>query len=192
MKVSNRSTRQVSEHKRSKLGYMTITGIMAALIAIMTAYVCHIPVGVNGGYMHFGDALIYLAAALLPRPYALAAAAIGGGIADFLTAPMWVPATIIIKMLITIPFTSKTKKIVTPRNVLATILAYFVSGCGYFAAQYILFETRSVFLVSMLNSLVQAIGSAVFFIVFGLALDKAHFKTRFFGEILFGKEREDK
>ena len=62
----------------SRVRYLTMTGLMAALITIMTAYICHIPVGVNGGYIHFGDSLIYLAAVLLPRPYALAAAAIGG------------------------------------------------------------------------------------------------------------------
>lgn len=164
----------------SKVKYITMTGIMAALIALMTAYIGHIPVGVNGGYIHFGDSLIYLAAVLLPTPYALAAAAIGGGLADLLTAPMWTVATIIIKMLITIPFTNKSKKIVTPRNVIATVIAYFISGLSYFLAEYILFGTWSVLLVSMLQSLIQSGGSAIFFVVFGLALDKTHVKTRFF------------
>ena len=67
------------------------TGIFAAMITVMTAYICHIPYGANGGYIHFGDTLIYLAAVFLPRPYAFAAAAIGGGMADLLTAPMWMP-----------------------------------------------------------------------------------------------------
>lgn len=164
----------------SKVAYLTMTGIMAALITIMTAYVFHIPVGMNGGYVHFGDALIYLAAALLPKPYALAAAAIGGGLADLLTAPMWTPATIIIKMLIAIAFTSKAGRIITPRNVVAAVVAYFVSGLGYFVAEYILFGSWSVFFVSMSQSLIQSGGSAVFFIVLGLALDKMSVKKRFF------------
>ena len=61
---------------------MVMTGLLAAMVAIMTAYICHIPYGANGGYIHFGDALIYVAAVLLPRPYALVAAAVGGGLAD--------------------------------------------------------------------------------------------------------------
>ena len=166
--------------RASKVKYITMTGIMAALITLMTAYICHIPVGVNGGYVHFGDSLIYLAAVLLPTPYALAAAAIGGGLADLLTAPMWTIATVIIKMLITIPFTNKSKKIITPRNVIATVLAYLISGLSYFLAEYILFGTWSVLLVSMSQSLIQSGGSAIFFIVFGLALDKAHVKTKLF------------
>ena len=156
----------------------TITGIMAALITSMTAYVFHIPIGVNGGYVHFGDALIYIAAAVLPTPYALAAAAIGGGLADLLTAPMWVPATVIIKMLIVLPFTSKHAKIITKRNLIATAFAYFISGLGYFIAEYLLFETWSVLLVSMGQTLIQSVGSTVVFIVLGLALDKAQLKNR--------------
>lgn len=163
----------------TKVRYLAMAGIMAALITIMTAYICHIPVGLNGGYIHFGDTLIYLAAALLPTPYALAAAAIGGGMADLLTAPMWAPATIIIKMLITIPFTNKSDKIVTTRNVIAAVLAYFISGFSYFLAEYLLVGTWSVLWVSMAQSLVQSGGSAVFFVILGKALDKAHIKSKF-------------
>lgn len=168
------------EQRFSRIKYMSFTGIMAALITIMTAYVCHIPVGSNGGYIHFGDALIYLAAVLLPRPYAFVAAAIGGGLADLLTAPMWVIATIIIKMLIVIPFSNKSHNIVTARNVIATVIAYVISALGYYFAEYLLFGTWSVFLVSIISSSIQSLGSAIVFIVFGIALDKAHVKLRFF------------
>ena len=67
---------------------ITATAVMAALTTLMTAYIFHIPVGVNGGYVHLGDTMIYLAAAFLPLPYACAAGAIGGGLADLLTAPV--------------------------------------------------------------------------------------------------------
>ena len=164
----------------NKTKKLTITGIMAALITLMTAYICHIPVGVNGGYVHFGDSLIYLTATLLPTPYALAAAAIGGGMADLLTAPMWAPATIVIKMLLVLPFTSRTTKIVTVRNVVATVLGYFISGIGYFIAEYFLFGSWSVLLVSMLQTLIQSAGSAIVFFALGTAFDRAHIKVRFF------------
>lgn len=163
----------------SNVRYLTMTGLMAAMITIMMAYICHIPMGMNGGYIHFGDALIYMAAVLLPRPYAFVVAAIGGGMADILTAPMWAPATIIIKMLIVLPFTNKTKKIVTRRNVFATVLAYFISALSYFFAQYILFGTWAVLFVSMSESLIQSAGSAICFIIFGNALDKVNIKKLF-------------
>lgn len=178
MKTTN--TAKVGTIQSTKIRNIAITGVFAALITVMTAYVCHIPVGTNGGYVHFGDALIYLAAVLLPRPYALAAAAIGGGMADLLTAPMWIPATVIIKMLITVLFTNKSAKIITWRNVIASIVAYLISGVGYFLAEYVLFGTWSVFFVSMSQSLVQSGGSAILFVVFGFALDRVHIKNKFF------------
>lgn len=166
----------------AKVKNLAVAGVMAALITVMTAYVCHIPIGVNGGYVHFGDSLIYLAAVLLPRPYALAAAAIGGGLADLLTAPMWAPATVIIKMILVVPFTAKTNKIVTLRNIFATVVGYLITGVGYFIAEYVIFGTGAVLLVSMWQNLIQSLGSAVFFVLFGLALDKAHFKMKVMGE----------
>lgn len=176
--MDTKTMTHINQKQNSKLRYLTLTGLMAAMITLMTAYICHIPVGANGGYIHFGDSLIYLAATLLPTPYALAAAAIGGGLADLLTAPMWAPATIIIKMLITIPFTNKSAKIITPRNVIATIIAYFISGLSYYLAEYLLFGTWSALLASMSGSLIQSGGSAVFFIIFGLALDRIHVKSK--------------
>ena len=52
--------------RNNTLRYVVVAALFAALITIMTAYIGHIPVGVNGGYVHFGDALIYLAASILP------------------------------------------------------------------------------------------------------------------------------
>lgn len=170
---------ETKEKQETKTKHLTTAGVMAALITIFTAYVCHIPIGVNGGYVHFGDALIYLTAALLPTPYALAAAAIGSGLADLLTSPMWAPATIIIKMLIALLFTSKANKLLTLRNVLATIPAYVITAVGYCLAEYVIFDSWSTLPVSFSQNLIQSLGSAVFFLFLGLALDKAQVKARF-------------
>ena len=157
---------------------LVTTGLFAAMITIMTAYICHIPYGANGGYIHFGDALIYVAAVFLPRPYALAAAAIGGGMADLLTAPMWAPATIVIKMLITLPFTSKEGRILSPRNVAAPFLAAVISAVGYWLAEGLLFGNFVAPLVSFAGSAVQSGGSAVIFLALAAAFDKIHLKSK--------------
>lgn len=157
---------------------ITFTGLFAAMITIMTAYIFHIPYGANGGYIHFGDALIYIAAVLLPRPYALAAAAIGGGMADLLTAPMWAPATIIIKMLITLPFTSHKGRMLSPRNIGAPFIAAFLSASGYYLAEGILFGSFISPIASLTGSAVQSGGSAVIFLIAAAALDRIHIKQR--------------
>ena len=83
---------------------MVLTALCAALIAIFTAFI-KIPTGINEGYVHLGDSLIYLSASLLPMPNALIAAAIGGALADILAGvSVWAPFTAIIKALNVIPF----------------------------------------------------------------------------------------
>ena len=57
----------------AKIRKLTASGVFAALIYVFTAYL-HIPTG--AGYTHAGDGLIYLAACILPTPYAMAAGAI--------------------------------------------------------------------------------------------------------------------
>lgn len=157
---------------------LTFTGLLAAMITIMTAYIFHIPYGTNGGYIHFGDALIYIAAVLLPRPYALAAATIGGGMADLLTAPMWAPATIVIKMLITLPFTSHKGRILSPRNIAAPFIAALISASAYYLAEGILFGSFLSPIASLTGSAVQSGGSAVIFLIAAAALDRVHIKQR--------------
>lgn len=159
-----------------KIKLITITGLMAAMITLFTAYIVHIPVGAAGGYIHLGDALIYLSAALLPTPYAMAAGAVGGGLADLLTAPMWAPATILIKVLIVIPFTSKGSSILNKRNLIAPLIAMIISIAGYYAAEVILYGKEAAFLVSVTTNTVQGIGSAAVFYIFGAAFGKAGIK----------------
>ena len=162
-----------------KLIYMTVTALFAACICVTTAYFFHIPVGTNGGYVHVGDALIYIAASVLPMPYALIAAALGGTMADLLTAPAWALATFLIKMLIALPLTSKKETIVNIHNIIGIILSGFISMVGYSIAEVILFGTWASLLSSVLATLVQSGGSAVVFLLLGRALDQIHFKTMF-------------
>lgn len=162
--------------QNSKTRYLSITAIFAALITVMTAYVFHIPVPIAGGYLHFGDSLIYLAATILPRPYAMLAASIGGGLADLLTAPMWVLPTVIIKALITLPFSSKEDKIFTKRNKIAPVLSYFISGTGYYLANNLVFHSGVALFTSFGASLIQSAGSAITFYLLASLLDKSGFK----------------
>lgn len=156
-----------------KIKLLTLTGLMAALITLFTAYIVHIPIGVNGGYIHLGDAIIYLAAVLLPWPYAMAAGAIGGGLADLLTAPMWAPATVIIKILIVLPFTSRRKGILNKRNLIAPVIAMFITVIGYYIADLIIFGKEAAFLISVTSNGIQGLGSAAVFYILSAALEKA-------------------
>ena len=159
--------------------YLTTSALFAALICVTTAYVFHIPFGANGGYIHIGDTLIYLAAAILPLPYAMGAAALGGLFADLLTAPIWAPFTFVIKALLACTFTSRKHNIVNKRNIVALFVAAIISIVGYYIAEVILFGNAAAAVLSIVSSSIQALGSTILFVVFGLTLDKMKFKNRF-------------
>lgn len=178
------STTLSKSNKRSlshqKIAYLTTTALFTALVCITTAYIFHIPIGSNNGYVHVGDAIIYLAASILPAPYAMIAGGLGGAMADLLTAPVWAPATFIIKMINVIPFTCKKDRIINTRNVIALFLSGMITFVGYFIAEGIMFGTWAALIPSLLSGWIQPLGSAIVFLILGTTLDRMNFKNRFF------------
>ena len=161
-----------------RLHLLIMSALFAAAIAVMTAYLLHIPIP-TGGYIHVGDALIYLAACLLPAPYAVGAAMVGAGLADLLTAPMWVVPTLVIKAVVALLFTSRSPRLLCPRNLAAAAGACLLSPAAYGLAACLLMGSVHAFWPQFLGTLVQGIGSGVLFTVLALALDRAGFKARF-------------
>ncbi len=163
--------------ENAKLHNLVTAAIFAAAICVTTAYVLHIPLP-TGGYIHVGDALIYLAAGLLPLPYAMAAGAIGGALADLLTAPMWALSTFLIKAIICLPFTRKEEKILCARNVAGVVIAGLVSPTLYAFVNVFFTGTWTAFLPQFVGTLIQGVGSAVVFVVLAYGVDKAGLKKR--------------
>lgn len=169
-----------SKENSKKTKLVVLSALLAALVFLTTAYILHIPVGGNGGYVHVGDAFIYLAAVLLPTPYAMAAAAIGAGLADVATgAAIWAIPTIIIKPILVLFFTNKSEKIVNTRNVIGTILAGITGTILYMIAEGIMIGSMKAAFVMNLIVLVQPLGSAIVFVLVGFAFDKAKIKNKY-------------
>jgi len=161
--------------RKDNLHLLVTTALFAAAITVMTAYMLHIPIP-TGGYIHLGDALIYLAACLLPVPYAAAAAAIGAGLADLLTAPVWVLPTLVIKAIVVLFFTSKNERLLCRRNLCAIVIAGLFSPTAYALAGCVMAGTMSAFVPQFLGTLVQGIGSGALFLVIAPALDGVKLK----------------
>ena len=143
----------------SKTNLLCTTSLLAGMIALMTGFILHIPYGANGGYIHLGDALIFVAATILPRPYAIAAALIGAGLADLLTAPMWLPATLIIKLILVLIIQKST-------NLFSCFMVAFVTVGGYYLAEALLFGSFVTPFISIPGNLIQALGSlAIYFFI---------------------------
>ena len=160
-----------------KLVYTVLAALFAAIITALTAYL-HVPAG--HGYIHIGDSFIFIAATMLPTPYAIAAAAIGGGLADIITpdAAIWAPATIVIKSLLVLSFTSKTKKVVNVRNICAIIVAIIITCVGYCVYDGLVFHNWAMAIAGIPDSIVQVGVSGAIFLVVGLAIDAAKLKTK--------------
>ena len=162
-------------YRNDKLHLLVTSALFAASITVVTAYMLHIPLP-TGGYIHLGDTLVYLAACLLPVPCAAAAAAIGAGLADLLTAPVWVLPTLVIKAVLVLFFTSKSECILCPRNWAAVVAAGLFSPAAYALANCVMAGTMTAFLPQFLGTLAQGIGSGALFLVIAPALDGVKLK----------------
>lgn len=164
--------------------HIVIAAMFAAMIAVTTAFVqIKTP---TGGYVHLGDSMIYLTASFLPLPYAVAAAAVGGGIADLLVYPETIIYTVIIKALNAVFFSSKSDKLLTKRNALMTIPSGLVTVIGYSLSKLIrMLIAGDSFQSAVANALwkmpenaIQATASALIFLLVAVAFDKADIKKR--------------
>ena len=156
------------------------TALFAAIIFAVTGFLPRIPIaGGAGGYIHLGDVIVYIAASVLPIPYAYIAGAIGAGLADAMTGfVLWSPATVVVKALMAMMFTSKSDKIITVRNMIAVVPAGIICVAGYYFYEVILTFSFTVPLVSIPFNLIQAGLSGVIYIIFAFTLDKINIKTK--------------
>lgn len=156
---------------------VAFTGVFAAMVFVTTFF---IKVPVASGYVHFGDALIYLGAGIIGGPWAMVAGALGAGLADLIGGyAIYAPATIIIKALIVLPFMLAYKnndKLFSIKSALMTVPAGVITVGGYFLADMIIDKSYAV--VDIPGNVIQAVGSAILFVVVSFALDKAKIKEK--------------
>ena len=154
--------------KNSSVRYLTLSGILGALVLIFTAWL-HIPVG--NGYVHVGDAFIYLAAVVLPTPYALLTAAGAAALSDCLSGFfLWATATILIKGITVLFFTAKDKKLLCLRNFLALLPAAVLCAGGYYLYEALLYGDYATPLLSVPGNLLQSLCSSAVFVLMAAAM----------------------
>ena len=166
---------------------LVLCAVLTTVIVLLTLLL-KIPTLV--GYVHIGDAVVCLAAVLLPAPYAIAAAALGGAASDLLGGfPLYAAFTAVIKTCMTLAFTSRRGRILAKRNVFAGILAAVITPVGYFTCDAIVYSLMygdslfswkvwSVALTCLPFNTLQGIVSSVLFFVAAAALDGFRFKRR--------------
>lgn len=167
--------------KNKNIRLMCISGVFTALVFVVTAYL-HIPT--NNGYIHVGDGLIYLAACILPRYYAMAVGMGGALLADCLTGfAIWAPGSVVIKGATALLFTSKGKKIMSLHNWLSLLPAAVICAGGYYLYESIIYGNFIASLAGIPASLTQSAASSVLFVAAGLTIDKMNYKSKLNGGI---------
>ena len=167
--------------KDQKIRLMCIAGIFTAIVFVFTAYL-HIPS--HTGYTHVGDGFIYLAACMLPLPYAMFVGAGGALLADCLTGyAIWAPGSIIIKTVAVLFFSRKSVRIVSIRNLLALIPAWAVCIGGYYLYEALITGNFVAPLSGIPGYITQSVLSSILFVVAGLAMDKLNAKNTLVGGI---------
>lgn len=155
---------------------MSLAGILTAIVYVLTAYL-HIPS--YTGYVHVGDAFIYLAAAMLPLPYAAFVGAGGAMLADCLTGyATWAPASVIIKAATVLFFSSKREKILTARNVIALLPSWAVCIGGYYLYEAIISANFVSPAAGIPGNIMQCLFSTVVYLILGFTLDRFKAKQK--------------
>lgn len=160
---------------------MVYAAVFAAMIFALTRFI-QIPVPGGAGYLHFGDAMIYIVASTLGGPWALLASALGAALADLSSGfAAYAPISAIVKVLIALPFVlvnKKSEKILTPLTICLTIPSGVITVLGYFLGDLIVNRAYAVADIPM--NIVQAVASAIIFVVISAAFDAAKLKKKLF------------
>ncbi|NLO49202.1 MAG: ECF transporter S component [Clostridiales bacterium] len=140
---------------------ITLSAITAAIVFVVT-WTIRIPVpATSGGYINFGDIVIYLSAFLLGGPSAGAAAAVGSALADAAGgAAMYIPATFVIKGIMGLVSGLMTVKKTFRSYALACIISGAVMAAGYGLYELLLFNFAYV-IASFPFNMIQWVGSAI-------------------------------
>ena len=145
---------------------LVFTSLFMALIIVCTAYVS-VPLPLVG-YVHLGDAFIFLATFIL-GPLGVVAAGLGSAIADIIVYPAYAIATLVVKSLMSITayamycVLKKLLKKTIISEILAGIVGTIVMALGYFIFEFIWILPGSISVaVNIPFSLLQgAIGVAI-------------------------------
>lgn len=138
---------------------LTIPALLAAAVFVVT-WTCRVPIpATNGGYVNLGDTIIYIAAYIFGGPTASVSAALGSLLADLMAgAPVYAPATFVIKGLMGLVCGTLMRRGAFGRYAFACLLGGVMMTAGYALYELILFGAAYA-VVSIPYNLIQFAGS---------------------------------
>ncbi len=164
----------MNETNRTKR--LVLVALAIALTFVLTRFT-QIPIPF--GYMHFGNVAILFASAYLGPVPGLLAAALGSGLADLTSFPVWTIPTIIIKGLmgwtcaIIIGKGFKSLNLKSARVILGNISAIVIMVVGYFIAGAIMYGGWVASATQLPGLVFEGVAAIVLFFIIANVLEKA-------------------
>ena len=161
-------------HREVRL--LALGGLMAALIFCAT-YFIKLPIPWAQGYIHIGDGFVFLAAVMLPTPYAVGAAAIGAGLSDLIGGyPLWIPATVGVRIIAVLMLEKGSRDPLCPRIFLALAGAAAVNVVGYWGYESAVIYGNALSGVAAMpfNFAQSAVGAVIFVLAARPAVKMSH------------------
>jgi uncharacterized membrane protein len=172
-----------------KTSTIVMTALMIALITISIMFI-KIPIPFTQGYVHPGDAMIFMAVLILGWKYGAIAAAVGGAMGDILGGfAAWAPWTFGIKGImaiilgIMVSYALKKKWIMIGKMPLGAIIGMITAGVfmvvGYYFAEGIMYGNWATPMLGVPWNIGQFVGGMIIAWILTVALLKTPAKKFF-------------
>lgn len=173
----------------SKTSTIVMTAMMIAIITVSVMFI-KVPIPFTQGYVHLGDAMIFMAVLVLGWKNGAIAAGIGAALGDILGGfAMWAPWTFGIKavmaiiMGLMIGYALKKKWVMIGKMPLGAVLGMIVAGIvmviGYFLAEGIMYGNWAVAMLGIPWNIGQFVVGLIIAWVLTVALMKTPAKKFF-------------
>lgn len=185
---------------REKTTKIILTGLMMAMIVVATI-ILPIPVPFGSGYIHLGDAMIFLSVLILGWKYGAVAAGVGSALADLMVGyAIWAPWTLCIKgmmgvimgLFILKSMNKKQKSLlgVPVYQLIGMILAGCFMAAGYYVAEGVIYGNFIVAVLGIPWNIVQFTVGTIIAVILAAALYKTPAKKLFAYQPMIGTDAE--
>lgn len=186
---------------KDKTTKIILTGLMMAMIVVATMLIV-IPIPFAGGYIHLGDAIIFLSVLILGWKYGAVAAGAGSALADiFVGYSVWAPWTLCIKGAMAVVMGLFLAKAMNKpgKNILGIpvyqlvgmILAGFFMAVGYYVAEGVIYGNFIVAALGIPWNIAQFSVGVVIAGILAAALYKTPARELFVYRPMFGINGEN-
>lgn len=175
---------QSYSESRQKTLDLIMTALLVALVFVSTVFInIRLPISANGGLVHLGTAMLFIASILFGPKKGAIAGAIGMGLFDLMGGwALWAPITIVARGLQgyivgKIAWSNGRKGSSTAFNITATIISIPLMVAVYYIGEVILYANWIAPLLSIPGDLVQNVLGIIIAVPICVVLKKvAYFK----------------